>query len=139
MYDEAACTTYPGAERNTVDSGPVRSMTRTRSGKTPLRRGVAATGVALALVGLLAGCGTREVKQADLQQQVKTKLEAKAKMLAGQPKVGDVTCGSGLKAKVGATATCKVEVGAKKQQVTMTVTKVDGNNVYYNIGELRAL
>lgn len=114
-------------------------MTKLRSGKTPLRRGVAATGVGLALVGLLAGCGTREVKKADLQQQVKTKLEAKAKVLAGQPKVGDVTCDSGLKAEVGATATCKVAVGSKQQQVTMTVTKVDGNNVYYNIGELRAL
>lgn len=102
-----------------------------------VRRGVAATGVGLALVGLLAGCGTREVKKGDLQKQVKTKLEAKAKLLTGQPKVGDVTCDSGLKAKVDAKATCKVEVGAQQQQVTMTVTKVSGGTVYYSIGQLR--
>ena len=104
-------------------------MTAEGSKKTSIRRGLAGAAAAVAVVGLLAGCGGKVVKKGDLQSQIKQKLTAASTGL----KVGDVKCEDNLKAKVNASTTCTVVIDGKKQKVKAVVNKVDGNTVSYGI------
>lgn len=93
------------------------------------RRGAAGLAAAVAVVGLLAGCGDKVVKQGDLQSQIKEKVSA----AATGSKVGDVKCDDDLKAKVRAATNCTVEIDGKPEKITAVVDKVDGNTVSYSI------
>jgi len=104
-------------------------VTAEGSRKKSVRRGAAGLTAALAVVGLLAGCGGKVVKKSDLESQIKEKVAA----AATGSKVGDVKCDNDLKAKVKASTSCTVSINGKTQKVTAVVNKVDGNKVSYSI------
>jgi len=88
-------------------------------------------GAALA-AATLAGCsvsiGTPTVAAADLQNDISARLEK-----AGQ-KPQSVKCAADLKGEVGQTTRCEVILSADNQiEPIVAVTKVDGNNVSYEM------
>lgn len=79
---------------------------------------------------LLAGCtfGPAVVKQADVEKQVSSALE---KQVGQAP--DSIECPDDLPAEVGAEMTCVLTADETTIDVTVTVDKVDGNNVGFDI------
>jgi len=103
-------------------------VTAEGSRKNSVRRGAAGLTAALAIVGLLAGCGDKVVKKSDLESQIREKASA----AATGSKIGDVSCDKDLKGKVGSTSNCTAEISGKKLELVATVTKVT-DKIYYSI------
>lgn len=103
--------------------------------KSSFRRGAAGLVAGAAIVGLLAGCGDREVKKSDVESQLKTKISEQAKAGNLKLKIGDAKCDDDLKAKVKAQTKCTIEINNSKREYLAVVKKVDGSTVHYQISQ----
>jgi hypothetical protein len=83
-----------------------------------------------ASLALLAGCGGADtVNRAEVEKQTREGLTKSAGQQAPPAK-----CPDELKAEVGATTRCTMDFPEKKRLgITVRVTKVDGNNVRFDI------
>ena len=77
---------------------------------------------------LLAGCSEGEVAKGDIEQGAMKQLSASV----GKPSP-QITCPSGLAAKVGTKLVCSMPIDDKQHDVTITVNEVDGTNVKYGV------
>jgi DNA-binding IclR family transcriptional regulator len=91
-----------------------------------LRRSALAVLTAGGLV-LLAGCAST-VNQTDVEEQISSEV---TEALGKGPDT--VECPGDLEAKVDATMDCTVMVGTEELPLTVTVTKVDGKDVNFDI------
>ncbi|WP_310961874.1 DUF4333 domain-containing protein [Nocardioides terrisoli] len=80
-----------------------------------------------AFAGCSASVGSDSVSGNDLAKQVSSQLAKKVGQVPDK-----VTCPS-LKAKVGAKARCTLTDGAREYGVSVTVTKVNGSDVNFDI------
>jgi hypothetical protein len=99
-----------------------------------IRRNLAVTGMALAVLSLLlsTGCsgGDLVVEREDVEQQSLRSLEEQF----GQGAPDDVTCPEDLPGEVGATIRCEVTRGdGPTYGATLTVDSVDGDDVHWDI------
>ena len=88
---------------------------------------VALFAVALSMVGL-TGCGEPEVQKESVEQSAMKMLSASVGKAAPP-----VTCPGNLKAKVGATLTCAMDIDGKTHDVTVNVTSVDGKTANFDV------
>ena len=82
----------------------------------------------LACVFGLVACGDPEVKKEDVEKITMDQLTAQA----GKPSP-QVTCPSGLKAKVGTTMVCTMPIDGKTYDVNIKVTSVEGSTAKFDI------
>ena len=82
---------------------------------------------ALALVLGLSGCSS-SVESSDVEEQISQQLE---KQIGQAP--DDVKCPNDLDAKEGAEERCTLTVEGQEFGVSVKVTKVDGNDVNFDI------
>lgn len=83
---------------------------------------------ALALTLGLSGCGGPSVESSDVEEQVSNQLE---KQVGQAP--DSVDCPNDLDAEVDAEERCTLTVGDQSYGVSVKVTKVDGDNVSFDI------
>lgn len=76
----------------------------------------------------LAGCGSLTVDKDELEKQINTEL---TKSVGRSP--DSVTCPKDLDGKVDATTRCELKADGETYGVTVKVTKVDGDNVKFDI------
>jgi hypothetical protein len=92
-------------------------------------RTAAATTLAAAAFLVLTGCsGTPTVAQSDVEDQVSTQL---AKQVGQTP--DGVSCPGDLTGEVGEEMRCELTAGGQTIGLTVTVTKVDGSDVGFDI------
>ena len=86
-------------------------------------------GAALAAL-VLAGCsiGTPTVAQEDVEKTVSDQLEAQVGQAPDK-----ITCPGDLEGKVGTEMRCTLEAGGDTLGLTVTVTKVEGKSVSFDI------
>ena len=85
--------------------------------------------LALAIsASFLVACGEGEVAKTDIEQSAMKQLSASVGSAAPQ-----ITCPSGLKAKVGTKLVCSITLDGKPTDVTITANEVDGTNVKYGV------
>lgn len=83
--------------------------------------------VAAALATALSSC-TATVAQSDVEKQITSKLA-----LNDGSHPDSASCPGDLDAKVGATMTCTATAGSDTADIKVTVTKVDGSDVNFDI------
>lgn len=76
----------------------------------------------------LTACGEAEVKKEDVEKIAMAELTTKV----GKPSP-QITCPSGLKAKVGTTLTCGMPIDGKVHDVNLKVTNVDNGTAHFDI------
>lgn len=83
---------------------------------------------ALAVTGCSAGVsiGGKSLSQETLQNKLADEIAKKA------PQKPDVACDGELKGEVGATQKCQVTIADTELPYTVTVTKVDGDQIYFD-------
>jgi Domain of unknown function (DUF4333) len=92
-----------------------------------MRRGLAATGIAIALVLGPIACGTAVV---DKDEVAKTSTSA----LQGQGvQVENMTCPADLPAVVGESVRCEFTTGGQPVDAVVTVTSVEGSTARYDV------
>ncbi len=84
--------------------------------------------VTLVALGLLTGCGAGAVSQSDVEDQISSQL---TEQIGQEP--DSVDCPGDLDAEVGKTMICTLTVGEDELPVNVEVTKVDGNDVNFDI------
>lgn len=84
--------------------------------------------LAIAAVALLAGCGEPEVSKGDVEQTSMKILSASVGKEAPP-----ITCPGNLKAKVGASLTCAMEIDGKTHDVDVKVTSVEGSTANFHV------
>ena len=84
--------------------------------------------LALVTAALLAGCGSTTVSASDVEDQISSQLESQVGQAPDK-----VDCPGDLEGKVDATMTCVLTAGSDTVDVTVTVTKVDGSDVSFDI------
>jgi hypothetical protein len=93
-----------------------------------MRKTLAASFVALIAAATLSSCGASTVTQSDVEDQIVSKLVDEN---------GDgpdsASCPDDLTAEKGETMTCTATTGDTTVDVKVTVTKVDGDNVLFDI------
>lgn len=83
----------------------------------------------LATLGLaLAGCGEKTVSKAEVEKTAMKQLSE----VVGQESP-PITCPGDLKAEVGATLTCAMDINGATHDVNVVVTAVDGGKVNYDV------
>lgn len=91
------------------------------------RRSTAVAAAALVLTAGLTGCG-KSVDSGDVEKELTSALE---KQVQGK-KFGDPSCKDDLKAEVGATTDCEIDVDGKKQKFKAEVTSVKDDKVRFS-------
>jgi hypothetical protein len=82
----------------------------------------------LVAAATLAGCGEQEVPKASVEQAAMKTLSA----TVGKESP-PITCPSGLKAKVGATLTCAMDIDGKTHDVKVAVTSLEGSSANFSV------
>lgn len=82
----------------------------------------------LATAMMLVGCGEPEIAKAEIEQQAQKQLTASVGKEAPP-----VTCPGNLKAVVGTTMACGMDIDGKTHDVTVKVTAVEGSNASFDI------
>lgn len=77
---------------------------------------------------LAVGCGVSEVPKEAVEKNAMQMLSQSV----GKPSP-PITCPSGLKAQVGATLTCAMDIDGKTHDVLVAVTKIDGTTANFDI------
>lgn len=94
-------------------------------------RRISAAAAALLTVGLVAGCsGT--VSKDNVQSEISSALAQQG------VKPDKVECPDDLKGEVDASMTCTITVNGKKQDVKVTVTKVEDKKAYFNVEPVKS-
>lgn len=93
-----------------------------------MRKTIAASFVALIAAATLSSCGASTVTQSDVEDQIVAEL-----IDADGNSPDSATCPDDLKAEEDATMTCTATTGDTTVDVEVTVTKVDGENVLFDI------
>lgn len=84
--------------------------------------------VTLIACGTLSSCGASAVTASDVEDQIVTQLTD-----ADGNKPDSASCPDDLPAEVGETMECTVTAGDQEIKVEVKVTKVDGNDVNFDI------
>jgi len=92
------------------------------------RRLVAPLVTAVALAGLLGGCGTSTVSASDVEDQITTQLKGSD---GSTPDSAD--CPEDLKAEVGEKITCDATAGDDSFKVDVEVTSVEDGKANFDI------
>ena len=91
-------------------------------------RRITLAALAVASAALLAGCSSTTVSAGDVEDQISSQLESQVGQAPDK-----VDCPDDLEGKVDATMTCVLTAGSDTLDVTVTVTKVDGSDVNFDI------
>ena len=83
---------------------------------------------ALALTLGLSGCGGSSVEASDVEKQISSELGKQIDQT-----IDSVDCPNDLKAEVGEEETCTLTADGEDYDVAVKVTKVDGDNVSFDI------
>lgn len=93
-----------------------------------MRKPIASVAVALLSAVVLSSCGASTVAQSDVEDEIV------AKFVDADGKHPDsASCPDDLKADKGETMTCTATLGDTTVDVDVTVTKVDGDTVLFDI------
>jgi hypothetical protein len=88
-----------------------------------MRKPIAASLVALFAAATLSSCGAADLARSDVEARIVSKLGVKS-----------ASCPGDLKSEEGTTMTCStITADDQQQDVELEVTKVDGNNVSFDI------
>lgn len=87
-----------------------------------------AAALILGLTLALTGCGTKVLTTDEAEKQISASVE---KETGTAPE--DVSCADDVDAEVGKTSKCTVTIDGEDINVTVKITKVDGDNVEFDI------
>lgn len=91
------------------------------------RKIVVASALLITPVLLTACSGGLSLDKATVEQKISEGYQQQKNV-----KPGSVSCPGNLKGKVNTEMTCTMTVGGKKMDVKVVVTKVEGNQIYFN-------
>lgn len=84
--------------------------------------------VIVAVCTALVGCGEPEVAKGDVEKAAMKTLSA----TVGKESP-PITCPGALKAKVGASVTCAIDLDGKTHDVKVNVTSIEGTSANFNV------